>query len=90
MPNNKFEKTKKSITLKPKIEKKLYGLAITDSKDKTVKVRVDRVKINTLYQKRFVQSKKYLVHTEREVKKGESVVIMPVRPISKLKKYKIV
>ena len=73
-----------------KIEKKLFGLAISDSKEKTVKVRVDRVKINSLYQKRFVQSKKYLVHTERDVKKGETVAIVPVRPISKLKKYKIV
>lgn len=73
-----------------KIEKKLFGVAITDSKDKTVKVRVDRVKINSLYQKRFIQSKKYLVQAERDVKKGDKVSIVPVRPISKRKNYKIV
>ncbi|MEK7142854.1 MAG: 30S ribosomal protein S17 [Patescibacteria group bacterium] len=73
--------------MKVKKRKKLVGVALSDSRNKTVKVLVSRIKKHPRYQKRYKQSKKYLVHTEIEIKKSQDVVIIPTRPISKRKSW---
>lgn len=75
--------------MKVKKIKKLVGVALNDSHNKTVKVLVSRIKKHPRYQKRYKQSKKYLVHSEIEIKKNQEVVIIPVRPLSKRKSWQV-
>jgi small subunit ribosomal protein S17 len=89
--NNK-EKTKKdSGKLKNIIRKKFSGVVVSDKNDKTIVVMVERVKMNSKYQKRYIVSKKYKVHDEKNSHKvGDNVSFVECRPISKDKKWRIV
>jgi len=73
-----------------KAKKTLKAVVLQDSLNQTVKVRVNLIKINSLYQKRYVTSRQYLVHTEEPIKKGDQVLIQECRPLSKRKSWKIV
>jgi small subunit ribosomal protein S17 len=58
--------------------------------DKTVVVKVDKVKIHPKYKKRYTTSKKYKVHDEKEFyKEGDKVVFVGCRPMSKDKKWRV-
>ena len=58
---------------------------------KTVVVRVDRTVRHPQYEKVIVQSKKYYAHDEsNSAKVGDEVVIMETRPMSKLKRWRVV
>lgn len=75
---------------KSKATKKiLEGIALGDSVNKTVVVSINSIKIGRIYKKRYVTAKKYIVHTDIEVKKGEKVKITETRPISKKKSWKV-
>lgn len=98
MPSKNEVKIEKEIEIKPvdaektaknKVKKSVVAVAITDTKDKTVKVLIDRVAIHPIYKKRFASSKKLLVHTDSEIKKGQIVEIEETRPISKNKAWKV-
>ena len=65
------------------------GKVISTPSDKTVKVAVTRVTIHPLYNKRLKRIKKYLVHDEVGVKIGDTVKFAASKPVSKLKKWKI-
>jgi len=72
------------------LKRKLTGEVISDKMDKTVVVRVDRVKIHKKYKKRYTVSKKYKVHDEKnELKEGDMVTIIECRPISKNKRWRV-
>ncbi|HOZ53374.1 MAG TPA: 30S ribosomal protein S17 [bacterium] len=72
------------------IRKKFTGVVISDKSDKTIVVNVERVKINKKYKKRFVVSKKYKVHDEKNsCKVGDKVNFVECRPMSKDKKWRI-
>lgn len=72
-------------------KRRLRGIIISDRMDKTVVVRIDRVKKHSKYHKRFAVSKKYKVHdAKNEYKVGDKVIIEETRPISKDKKWRIV
>lgn len=70
--------------------KKLVGLVLKDAKDKTVSVKVTSVKVHPLYKKRYFRTKKYLVHTETDVKQGQTVVISETKPFSRKKSWQFV
>ncbi len=73
------------------IRKKFSGTVVSDKSDKTIVVEVERVKINKKYKKRFIVSKKYKVHDEKNsCKIGDKVSFVECRPISKDKKWRIV
>jgi len=66
------------------------GTVVSDKMDKTVVVRVDRMKSHPKYGKRFLQSKKFHVHDEKgEAKIGDLVRFQEVRPLSKTKRWRI-
>lgn len=65
------------------------GKVVSAPSDKTVKVAVSRIVIHPLYGKRLKRTKKYLVHDEFGVKVGDTVKFAATKPISKLKKWKI-
>ena len=69
--------------------KKLIGIALNNSRGKTVKIEVGLLKIHPLYKRRFDNKRTFLVHTEIEIKKGQKVEITPTRPISRRKSWKV-
>lgn len=59
--------------------------------DKTVTVRVDRVKTHPKYKKSYVSSKKYKVHDERNhYHEGDTVTFVQCRPLSKDKRWRVI
>lgn len=67
------------------------GLVVSDKMDKTVVVLVSRYKEHPKYKKRYKVTKKYKAHDEKnEYKKGDKVVILEIKPISKDKKWKVI
>ncbi|MFN2557411.1 MAG: 30S ribosomal protein S17 [Nitriliruptorales bacterium] len=73
------------------IRKERIGLVVSDSPDKTIVVRVDRRTTHGLYGKTLVRSKKYYAHDERnEGRVGDRVRIAETRPLSKLKRWRLV
>ncbi len=67
------------------------GKVVSDKMDKTVVVRVDRMKSHPKYGKRFLQSTKFHVHDEKgEANIGDVVRFQEVRPMSKTKRWRII
>ena len=65
------------------------GIVVSDKMDKTVVVLVDTLKEHPKYKKRYISSKKYKVHDEKnEYSIGEEVEFENCRPISGDKKWK--
>ena len=72
------------------IRKKFTGVVVSDKSDKTIVVRVDRVKINPKYKKRYTVSSRYKVHDEtNEFKTGDKVTFIECRPLSKDKRWRV-
>ena len=75
----------------PTIQRKLQGKVVSDKMDKTIVVRVDRTKIHPKYHKRYIRSRKYLAHDEKnEFHAGDVVVIEAMRPMSARKRWKVI
>lgn len=72
-------------------KKRLEGIVASDKMEKTVVVKVDRIKYYPKYKARFRISKRYKAHDEKkEYKIGDKVVIEETRPISKDKRWRVV
>jgi len=72
-------------------KKQLTGNIISNKMQKTVVVRVERLKEHPKYKRRFRVHKNYKAHVyEGEYLVGDKVVIEECRPISKDKKWKVV
>lgn len=72
------------------IKKKFKGTIVSDKMDKTIVVKVDRVKRHPKYHKSFLVSKKYKVHDERkQFKTGDQVTFVECRPLSKDKRWRV-
>lgn len=71
-------------------KKAISGRVVSISGDKTIAVLLETVKVHPLYKKKFKISKKYLAHDEKnEAKKDDVVEIIPTKPISKRKRFKL-
>ena len=69
----------------------LQGVVVSDKMDKTIVVEVETHKRHPKYQKRVKYSNKYYAHDEKnEAKKGDTVTIMASRPLSALKRFRLV
>jgi len=72
-------------------KRQLTGIVTSDKMQKTVVVKVERIKEHPKYKKRFKVHKKYKAHVESgEYKIGDRVTIEECRPISKDKRWKVV
>ena len=73
-------------------KRKLKGTIISDKMQKTVVVRVERLKKHPKYKKRFKSHKNYKVHLSKkeEYKVGDKVIIEECKPISKDKKWEMI
>jgi small subunit ribosomal protein S17 len=71
-----------------KNQRKLVGRVVSDKRDKTVTVLVERRVKDDLYGKIVGRSRKYHAHDEKgEYKMGDTVEIAESRPISKTKSW---
>ena len=71
-------------------KRELVGLVVSDKMQKTIVVKVDRVKTHPKYGKQFIVSKRYKVHDEKnEYKTGDKVVFVECRPLSKDKRWRV-
>jgi small subunit ribosomal protein S17 len=90
MKNEKTDK-KNLSQAKAVFKKKFNGLVVSDKMDKTIVVRVDRIKKNSKYGKRYATSKKYKVHDgKNRYKEGDKVVFQQCRPISRDKRWRVI
>ena len=70
--------------------KELSGLVYSDSMDKTVVVNIVRIFPHPVYKKYVKFSKKYYVHDENnKCVKGDTVLIVESKPLSKLKRWRV-
>lgn len=73
------------------MRRKLQGTVISDKMQKTVVVRVDRMKMHPKYKKRYTVSSKFKAHDEKgEYHVGDKVVIEETRPLSRDKRWRVV
>lgn len=76
---------------KRKLRKQRIGVVVTDSMDKTIKVQVISKVKHPLYKKFITRKKNYFAHDENnEARVGDTVRIMETRPLSKLKRWRLV
>ena len=72
-------------------KKKLQGVVVSDKMQKTVVVKVERIKEHPKYKRRYKVHKKYKAHDEKqEYHVGDVVVIEETMPISKDKTWKVI
>ncbi|NCF75120.1 MAG: 30S ribosomal protein S17 [Xanthomonadaceae bacterium] len=73
------------------IKRIFNGIVISDKMEKTIVVKVDRIKIHPKYKKRYLVSKKYKVHdVKNEFRQGDKVKFIECRPLSKDKKWRVI
>ena len=69
----------------------LQGVVVSDKMNKTIVVEVETHKRHPKYAKRIKYSNKYYAHDEKnEAKVGDVVTIMGCRPLSALKRFRLV
>ncbi|OGL67190.1 30S ribosomal protein S17 [Candidatus Uhrbacteria bacterium RIFCSPHIGHO2_01_FULL_63_20] len=67
------------------------GTVVSDKMDKTIVVRVDRTVVHPKYGKRYVQSRKFKVHDEKNAHQvGETVSFVETRPLSRDKRWRVI
>ena len=75
---------------KKTIKRKFDGIVVADKEDKTIAVKVKRIKLHSKYLKRYAISRKYQVDDpNNEYKVGDEVTFVECRPISKNKKWRV-
>lgn len=72
-------------------KKILNGIVVSNKMDKTCVVKVEKIKENPIYNKKYKVTKKYKVDDEKnQYKINDIVKITETLPISKEKKWKII
>ena len=73
------------------LRKTRTGIVTSDAMDKTIVVEVSRRMSHPLYGKVVNRKKKYHAHDEKnEAHKGDQVRIAETRPLSRLKRWRLV
>ena len=71
--------------------KEMTGVVLNNKVDKTVKVLVERLAKHKKYKKFIKYRKKYMVHDpHNRCQIGDKVRIIESRPISKLKRWRVI
>lgn len=75
---------------KRRVRKQRKGVVISDAMDKTIVVRVERRSHHPVYGKVIRRHAKYYAHDENnEARNGDVVRIEEVRPLSRLKRWRL-
>ena len=73
---------------KPSLKRTLIGTVVSDKRNKTVTVLIERRVKHPIYDKIVIRSSKYHAHDENgEYKLGDTVEITESRPLSKTKNW---
>ena len=73
---------------KPSLKRTLIGTVVSDKRNKTVTVLIERRVKHPIYGKIMIRSSKYHAHDENgEYKLGDTVEITESRPLSKTKNW---
>jgi small subunit ribosomal protein S17 len=76
---------------KQTVRRELEGRVVAHGMDRTIVVRVERRVRHRLYGKEIRRAKKHYAHDEKnEARTGDTVRIMATRPLSKLKRWRLV
>ena len=74
-----------------KLRKQKTGTVVSTKMDKTITVKVERRLTHPLYGKFVKRSKKFFAHDEENTcNPGDVVRIMETRPLSKMKRWRLV
>ena len=80
-----------NIVVAPSKSKQRVGEVVSNKMTKTIVVRVERRFPHPKYKKIIKSYKKFYAHDEKsEAKVGDMVIIAEARPLSKLKRWKLV
>ena len=75
----------------PELTSTKIGIVVSDARNKTRTVAVDSYFVHPKYGKRIAREARFHAHDEtNESKKGDRVEIVPCRPMSKTKRFRIV
>ena len=67
------------------------GVVVSAGTDKTIVVQIEERKPHPVYKKMMVTTKKFHAHDEKnEAGVGDTVQIMETRPLSKMKRWRLV
>jgi small subunit ribosomal protein S17 len=66
------------------------GVVVSDKMQKTVTVSLVRRYAHSFYGKRVVRTKTVAAHDEQGAKSGDTVRIVETRPLSKIKRWRVV
>ena len=67
------------------------GIVVSDVNDKTIVVQIKERKAHPIYKKMMTTTKKFHAHDEHnEAHIGDTVRIMETRPLSKMKRWRLV
>lgn len=73
------------------VRKERSGIVVSRSGDKSIVVQVERRVRHPIYEKVVRMQKKFHAHDEKnEAKVGDEVVIVESRPLSRLKRWRLV
>jgi small subunit ribosomal protein S17 len=74
-----------------KPRKDLVGRVVSDKMDRTVTISIERTIQHPVYRKIVKKTSKIWAHdAENECKTGDKVRVMSTRPLSKLKRWRVV
>ena len=73
------------------LRKVRQGVVVSDVNDKTIVVQIRERKAHPIYKKMMTTTKKFHAHDENnEAHIGDTVRIMETRPLSKMKRWRLV
>ena len=73
------------------LRKVRQGVVVSDANDKTIVVQIRERKAHPIYKKMMTTTKKFHAHDENnEAHVGDTVRIMETRPLSKMKRWRLV
>lgn len=89
-PNNPDQGTALEKTARP-VRKSMVGVVVSNRMQKTIVVRVERRFPHPRYRKIVRRFKKFYAHDEKnQARIGDTVRIVETRPLSKLKRWRLV
>lgn len=73
------------------LRKTRIGVVVSNKMEKTITVAIERKVPHPIYRKYFKKTTKLMVHDEkRECGIGDKVKIMETRPLSKMKRWRLI
>ena len=79
------------MTVEAKGQRTLTGRVVSTKMQKTIAVEIERLVRHDMYGKFIRRTTKLLAHDEEgKVREGDTVVIVPCRPMSRHKSWKVI